>query len=232
MNKNLVEYTPSELIEKRAFLVRIDTRLTAQYGDPAPVPKDPVHELILTVLSQNTSDHNRDIAFNSLKKKYPSWESAAKASAAEIENAIRSGGLAQQKSKRIVEILRWIKTQSGGYNLDWLGDLPLEQALSKLTALKGVGIKTASVVMCFSFDAPVFPVDVHVHRICRRLELSPPKGTAETTHYFLQPLIPDGRWKQLHLNLLKLGRTVCRPANPDCPHCPLSDICPYPAFAN
>jgi len=228
MKRKLVEYTPAELTVKRAFLVRADSLLTARYGDPAPVPKEPVHELVLTVLSQNTSDHNRDTAFRSLMEKYPDWEAVMNASAADLENTIRSGGLAKQKSKRIIEILHWVRVQSGVFNLDWLGNIPLDRALSELTALKGVGIKTASVVMCFSFDAPVFPVDVHVHRICRRLDLSPQKGTAETTHWYLQPLIPGGRWKQLHLNLLKLGRTFCRPSNPDCPHCPLSDICPFP----
>ena len=232
MKKITAEYTPADLQAKRALLAQADSLLTKKYGDPSPVPKEPVHELILTILSQNTSDHNRDRAFKSLQMKYPDWESIAAASPAEIETAIRSGGLAKQKSKNIVEILNWVHDQSGSFNLDWLGEIPLEQALSRLTALKGVGIKTASVVMCFSFDAPVFPVDVHVHRICRRLELSPHNGTAETTHGYLQPLIPGGRWKQLHLNLLKLGRTSCRPSNPDCPRCPLADNCPYPVSSS
>ena len=228
MKKPNIDYTPAELKSKRTFLHEVDALLTEEYGDPAPKPKEPVHELILTVLSQNTSDSNRDRAFKSLTEKYNGWESIARASATEIEKAIRSGGLAGQKSKRIIEILNWIKQQSGSYSLDWLGAMPLDEALDKLTALKGVGVKTASVVMCFSFDAPVFPVDVHVHRISRRLELSPAKGTAEITHYCMQPLIPDDRWKELHLNMLKLGRTYCRPTNPDCGNCPLFGICPYP----
>ena len=226
MKRILIDYNEDELPTKRIFLQKVDFLLTNRFGNPSPARKDPVHELILTILSQNTSDHNRDLAFNKLMNRWPSWDEIAHAAPEEIEDAIRSGGLAYQKSHRIKEILYWIKSQSGEYKLDWLDSLPLKEALERLTALKGVGIKTASVLMCFSFDAPVFPVDVHVHRICRRLNLSPEKGTAETTHFYLQPLIPENRWKELHLNMLQLGRSDCRPSKPDCPACPLTKICP------
>ncbi len=227
MVKSGVLYSEVELAAKRAIVKAADELLMQRVGDPAPKRKDAVYELILTVLSQNTSDHNRDIAFGNLRERFPEWELVRKAKAEEIEEAIRPGGLAKQKSRNILSILDWVKEQSGGYDLNWLGKIPLPEALDKLTALPGVGIKTASVVMCFSFGAPVFPVDVHIHRICRRWGLSPAKGTAETTHYLMQPLIPEGRWKQLHLNMLKLGRIICRPAKPNCPDCPVKGICEF-----
>ena len=226
MKRLAINYSSDELQQKRTLLRKVDSLLSRQFGDSSPNRKNPVHELILTILSQNTSDHNRDLAFNHLLKRFPAWDEIAQAAPEEIEDAIRSGGLANQKSRRIKEILSWIESQSGEYNLDWLDNIPLENALDKLTSLKGIGIKTASVLMCFSFDAPVFPVDVHVHRICRRLGLAPEKGTAENTHFYMQPLIPENRWKELHLNMLKLGRSFCRPSKPDCQNCPLYRLCP------
>lgn len=220
-------YSGEEILSGRKFLSEIDRLLKEHFGDPVPKRKDPAHELILTVLSQNTSDHNRDMAFAGLKAQFDNWEKLSEAPVEKVEAAIRAGGLAKQKSRRILEILQWVKSKSGDFDLEWLGNIPLDEALNELTALKGVGIKTASVVMCFSFDSPVFPVDVHIHRIARRLGISPDKGTAETTHWSMQGIIPPGRWKQLHLNMLKLGRKYCRPSKPDCQECPINEMCPY-----
>jgi len=227
MGKRSFLYNEDELMAKRKLVKAADELLKQRYGNPAPRRKDAVYELILTVLSQNTSDHNRDLAFGNLRQKFPEWEQVRTADIADIEEAIRPGGLAKQKSRNLLRILDWVKAQSGGYNLDWLGQMPLAEALDKLTSLPGVGIKTAAVVMCFSFNAPVFPVDVHIHRICRRWGLSPEKAAAETTHYLMQDLIPPGRWKELHLNMLKLGRSLCRPAKPNCPECPVKDVCQF-----
>jgi len=227
MKNSIIQYSEKELVEKQALVKEVDNLLTKKYGNPAPMKKDAVHELILTVLSQNTSDHNRDLAFKNLTDKFPRWEQLWAAPLEEIEAAIRPGGLAKQKSQNIKQILCWLRDQSPDFNLNWLGKIPLQQALNKLISLKGVGIKTASVVMCFCFDAPLFPVDVHIHRICRRLHLSPQNGTAEMTHRYMQPLIPYGRWQELHLNLLILGRSLCRPKNPGCMPCPLNEICQY-----
>ena len=198
------------------------------FGEPdKPIPRDPLEVLILTVLSQSTSDHNRDMAFAEMKRRYPTWEQTASVSWEELAEAIRSGGLANQKAKRILDILAWLKAEKGGYTLDWVNDIPTEQTISELTTLNGVGLKTAAVLLCFSFDVDIFPVDVHVNRICRRLGLAPEKASAEKTHHLMQPLVPEGRAKPFHLNLLKLGRTYCRPTNPDCPNCPVKNDCRY-----
>jgi len=225
---NPLHYSEEELALRRAFISEADRLLRNRFGDP-PIKKqsDPLDTLIITILSQSTSDHNRDLAFSELKRRFPTWERAAEALESEIADAIRSGGLANQKSQRIKEILVWAREKSGGYGLDWLKDIRLDEAIEILTALKGVGIKTAAVVMCFAFDAEIFPVDVHIHRICRRLGLAPLKAAAEKTHQLMQPLIPPGRCKAFHLNLLILGRRICRPSNPKCEDCPLSEICPY-----
>jgi endonuclease-3 len=230
--KNIQEspYTATELSAKRDFIRKIDHLLQKHFGEPEVKPTPaPLDTLILTVLSQNTSDHNRDLAFADLKQRFPNWDKVAEAPVTEIAQTIRSGGLANIKSQRIKEILNWVKERSGGYNLDWLKNLTLEEALKTLQTLKGVGIKTASVVMCFCFQAEIFPVDVHIHRICRRLELVPTTASAEKTHWLMQPLIPSDRAKSLHLNMLKLGRKQCRPRKPDCENCPLLKVCPSPS---
>ncbi|MBC8205238.1 endonuclease III [bacterium] len=203
--------------------------MKSEFGDPdKKPPANPLDNLILTILSQSTSDRNRDTAFTDLKERFPDWESAAEAETDEIAAAIRPGGLANQKSARIKDILRWVKQKRGDYKLDWLKDMTPDEVIAELTQLKGIGVKTAAVLLCFSFEVDIFPVDVHVHRICRRLELVLHNASAEKTHYQMQTLIPPGRSKPFHLNLLKLGRTYCRPANPKCGECPINIICPYP----
>ena len=230
---NPIHYSEEELALKRAFISEADRLLKIRFGDPSIKKQSgPLDTLIITILSQSTSDHNRDLAFSELKRRFPTWKQAAEASESEIADAIRSGGLANQKSRRIKDILSWVWKKSGEYSLDWLEDYTLNEAIEILTALKGVGIKTAAVVMCFAFDAEIFPVDVHIHRICRRLGLAPIKTAAEKTHRLMQPLISPGRCKAFHLNLLILGRRICRPSNPSCEECPLSGICPYFSYTS
>ena len=228
-----ISYTDEELSRKRKLVLEADRLLHDRFGEPeSSKVKDPLDILIRTVLSQSTSDHNRDLAFARFKQRFPDWESALNASPQEIAAAIMPGGLANQKSQRIKDILRWVRNKSAEFNLDWLNDINLDEAISELTSLKGVGVKTAAVLMCFAFDAEIFPVDVHIHRICRRLGWAPENATAEKTHFLMQPLIPWGRAKPFHLNLLKLGRTYCRPSKPSCRECPLSKICQFYKLGN
>ncbi len=213
--------------DAKAAAREADCLLRERFGEPEKlVPRDPLDTLILTILSQNTSDHNRDLAYREFKRCFPDWEGAAGASPEEIAAAIRSGGLAEQKARSILAILDWVKRSAGDYSLDWIGGLSEEEAISKLTSLKGVGIKTAAVLLCFAFGRDIFPVDVHVHRICRRLGLVSANASAEKTHHLMQPLVSAGRARSFHLNLLKLGRSLCRPSNPGCADCPLLKICP------
>jgi len=185
----------------------------------------PLDSLILTVLSQSTSDLNSDRAFESLKSAFPTWQSVMDVPVSKVEEAIRSGGLARQKSVRIQDILQWVKREFGALDLGCLRKMDAQEVIRKFTAVKGIGVKTISVTLLFSCGKDVFPVDTHVHRICRRLRLVPDKATAEKTHHVMAPLVPKGKGLSLHVNMLRLGRKICRSLKPLCEECPLSDLC-------
>jgi endonuclease-3 len=207
--------------------------LEAAYGRPTIArPRPPIDELILTILSQNTSDTNRDRAWRSLRRLFPSWEAARKAPRARIEAAIRAGGLARVKSRVIQEVLRSVHAQVGGIDLGFLRDLPQEEAKAWLRQFRGVGDKTAACVLLFSCGLPVFPVDTHIHRVTRRLGWIGPDATAAEAHRALAGLIPPHRCLTAHVNFITLGRQVCRPQRPRCPSCPLRRCCPYAAKAS
>lgn len=206
----------------------IVTALEDRFGIPRRgADLDPLSNLILTVLSQNTNDKNRDQAYRRLKERFSDWEQVRQANIKQIEEAIRPGGLAKQKSERIKNILNWIHQEYGSLSLDNLCTMEPAQAIEKFCQLKGIGIKTISVVLMFSCGVDIFPVDTHVHRICRLLGLVPPNVTAEKTFWLMQPLVPDGKSFSLHMNLLRLGRTICRARRPLCDQCPLSRYCDY-----
>jgi endonuclease-3 len=198
------------------------------YGKPRWEQKPPVDELIATILSQNTNDANRDRAYNALRGKYPTWEDVAQAPVRGIVAAIRPAGLGPQKGPRIRAVLRQIQAERGALDLGFLARLPVEEARTWLIGLPGVGPKTAAIVLLFSFDRPAFPVDTHIHRVTGRLELLPAKMTADAAHEHLARLFTADQYAAAHLNLIRLGRTACRARTPDCPHCPLRTICPYP----
>ena len=187
---------------------------------------NPLGSLILTVLSQSTNDRNRDTAYKRLKQSFPDWEAVMNSPADKIADAIRPAGLANQKSQRIKDILKWVYATYGSFNLDCLCDMESEQVIDTFLNLKGVGIKTISVVLMYTCGKDIFPVDTHVHRICKRLDLVPEKTSAEKTHHLMQPLVPEGKSYSLHMNFLQLGRTICKAQTPKCQQCPLMDICP------
>ncbi len=204
------------------------TRLLDAYGVPTwrdPLP--PVDELVSTILSQNTNDVNRDRAFYSLKARFPNWESVRLAPEAEIIEAIRPAGLANQKGPRIKAVLNEIYAERGNLDLGFLADLPLEDARQWLLKFKGVGRKTAAIVLQFSLNRPAFPVDTHIYRITGQLGLRPEKFTLEQTHDLMEQLIDPADFYAGHLNLIRLGRETCHPGKPDCAHCPVSDLCEY-----
>jgi len=205
----------------------LNARLEKIYGTFKPFEKlDGVTELILTVLSQNTNDINRDRAFTNLKEKFPTWDDVLSAPAKKIENAIRVGGLAHNKSIAIMKILSEIKTRYGKYTLDTIASLPIDEALTELTKFPGVGIKTAACVLVFSYGKPVIPVDTHVHRLSTRLGLVTQKATAEQTFDVLMKIIPEKLRYPFHIYLIRHGRMCCKSQRPDCPNCPLNDLCP------
>lgn len=203
-------------------------RLLATYGEPIwRTPLPPLDELISTILSQNTNDLNRDRAFQELRSRFPTWESVRDARAASVIAAIRTAGLANQKGPRIQAALRDITRERGALDLSFLRSLPPEDARTWLTALKGVGPKTAAIVMQFSLGMPAFPVDTHIYRVTGRLGLRPATLSVEKTHAWLAKLFPPQAYGPAHLNLIRLGREICHARKPSCDRCPLLDLCPY-----
>lgn len=207
---------------------KIAAALERRFGTPKVRRRgDLIGSFVLTTLSQHTSDVNAARAFDVLKGKFPEWSDVAGATPRQIANAIRSAGLANQKSGRIRDFVRWVKATFGDYDLSPIRKMPTDEIVELLTSVKGIGIKTVSVVLLFSLGRDVFPVDTHVHRICRRVGLVPDKVTAERTHHLMAPLVPKGKSLSLHVNLLKLGRTICHARGPKCPECPANRLCRF-----
>jgi endonuclease III len=210
----------------RRRLRAIRDRLRAEYGQPVPRPhRAPVDELVLTVLSQNTNDRNRDVAYGRLRERFESWAEVREAPVEELEEAIRPGGLAPTKSVRIQEILRALDDD----DLGWLADAPLEEGRAYLMSLPGVGRKTAACVLLFSFGLPDVPVDTHVYRVGSRLRLFRPGASFEEAHdelLRLTRLDPDEAY-EVHVLLIRHGRRTCVARAPRCEECPLRRMCPY-----
>jgi endonuclease III len=205
----------------------ITRRLERRFGDLVPPrASDPLEELILTVLSQHTSDVNAERAFTSLCAVFPSWEGVVAAPAAAVADAIRSGGLANTKAPRIQAILRDVHDREGSYDLSRLRDLTDTEARAYLTSLPGIGPKTAAVVLSFSLGRDAIPVDTHVLRVARRLGLVPANASAERADRLLHDVVPEGLRTRLHVGLIRLGREICKAPTPRCAVCPLKDLCP------
>jgi endonuclease-3 len=201
----------------------IRDRLRREYGRPVLRPhREPIDELILTVLSQNTNDRNRDVAWARLRERLPTWDAVREAPVAEIEDAIRPGGLAPTKSVRIKQILEAL----GDDDLCWLEDAPLEQARNYLVELPGVGRKTAAVVLLFSFGRPEVPVDTHVYRVASRLGLIRPGASFDEAHDEMLRLVDPDDAYEIHVLLIRHGRRTCIAREPRCEECPLHRMCP------
>jgi endonuclease-3 len=220
--------SPSELSEKRRSVRHIIQNLEATYGAPVnDSPDDPLSELVLTILSQATTDTNSRRAFDDLRRRFPDWESARRARPSAIAAAIKSGGLANAKSVVIKNALNEIKKRRGELNLSFLQTATIEDGREFLTSLAGVGPKTAACVLLFSCNKEVFPMDTHILRITKRLGLVPQKFNDEQSHRLMAKLIPPKMHYSLHVNLIKHGRRICRPQNPKCDNCSLIDHCDY-----
>lgn len=203
--------------------------LEALYHNEASPPKlkheEPLDGLILTVLSQNTNDRNRDTAFDRLKARFPTWEATAKAEVEALEDAIRPAGLAPTKARRILTILEIIHRDFGGYSIIPLKERGRDEARDYLTALPGVGAKTAACVLLFDMELPAFPVDTHIGRVCRRVGFVPEKMSAEEISSLMEREVPPARYLGGHVNLIEHGRAVCRARKPLCENCPLMTLC-------
>jgi endonuclease-3 len=214
------------IIIKRARI--IDKILAETYGAKAPEKRtDPTSELVLTILSQNTNDKNRDQAFDELRRRFPTWGDVAAARPAQIAQAIRAGGLSRLKSGRIKTILRQIAERSPDYTLSFLAEMSDGAIWEYLTSFTGVGPKTAACVLLFALGRHAMPVDTHVHRVGKRLGLIPDSFSAERAHeLFLELNLPLNIY-QLHINMIWHGRALCRPTRPRCPTCTLKRYCYY-----
>jgi endonuclease-3 len=199
-------------------------RLRRVYGVPGvPAHGRPLDELVLTVLSQSTNDRNRDVAFAALRERFGSWEEVRAAPVADVEAAIRPGGISRVKSVRIQAILEAI---GDPLDLGWLETAPVEEGRAYLVGLPGVGRKTAACVLLFSFGLRDVPVDTHVGRVGARLGLLPGKGSADAIHDAMLEITPRGAELELHVNLLRHGRRTCHAQRPNCEECILSRTCP------
>jgi endonuclease-3 len=204
-------------------------RLRAKYGRPETrIHGAPIDELVLTVLSQNTNDRNRDVAYERLRDRFPSWGAVRDAPVAEVEEAIRPGGLAVTKAPRIQRILAAISdSSSGSMDLSWMGDAPLDEARDYLCDLPGVGRKTAACVLLFAYGRHDVPVDTHVHRVGTRLGLFRAGASLDECHDEMLRLSKGADPLEAHVALIRHGRRTCTARNPGCPACPLLRGCPH-----
>ena len=201
--------------------------LGEEYGPFEWQPRyDPASELVYTILSQHTSDVNSERAFRALMATFGSLEAIAAADVADIEDAIRSGGLAKTKAPRIKAILNEVMRKVGSYDLSFLAEMPLEDAKAWLKELDGVGPKTAAIILCFSLGLPAMPVDTHIYRVSRRLGFIGPKVSAEQAHDILEPMVEPEDVFAFHLYLINHGRQVCKARRPRCADCVLAWGCP------
>jgi endonuclease-3 len=215
-----------KLKKEKAF--EVHRRLEKFYGVRVNSnPANPIEELVVTVLSQNTNDVNRDKAYTELIKQFPTWEEVMAADEKDVVQAVRIAGLANQKGPRIQNILRQIKDERGELSLEFLREYDPDDASKWLTKFKGVGPKTAAIVLQFALEIPAFPVDTHVYRITGRLGLRPEKMRVEKAHKHLEGLFDPDTYYAAHLNIITLGRQICNARKPKCDECPLQDICEY-----
>ena len=220
-------------MELQSRFLAVHQRLLAAYGQPVWREALPaLDELVSTILSQNTNDNNRDRAFWALRRALPTWEAVRDAPAELVVEAIRPAGLGNQKGPRIQTVLREITAQRGSLDLSFLNEWSVEEVRSWLMQFKGVGPKTAAIVLQFSLNKPAFPVDTHVYRVTGRLGLRPAEMTVEAAHLHFEALLPPETYYAAHLNLIRLGREICAARKPDCPRCPLNDLCDFALSSN
>lgn len=215
--------------ERREKAKQVDRRLAKAFGSEVPLHEreDIVHELIHAVLSQNTSRRNYNLAYSRLTEAFPTVEKLAKAPVTSIERAIRPGGLSNQKSRAIKAILTAVKNERGDYSLEFIRDMSVPEARAWLTALPGVGPKTASVVLMFADARQVLPVDTHVLRTSKRIGLIDENTTAVQAQERLEELVAPARRPCMHIELVELGREICHARGPKHLICPVNMLCDF-----
>ena len=185
--------------------------------------------LIGTILSQNTTDKNSSKAFAQLKDAYPTYEDVLAAPVDDLIDVIRVAGLGNQKAPRIQRSLEKIKAERGSLDLEFLGEMDPDAARDWLTSIKGIGLKTASIVICFGFNGPAFPVDTHVNRVSQRIGFTPAGTTPDKAHYIMEEIVPPADYFAFHIQLIQHGRAVCKARSPRCATCQIAHLCDYNA---
>jgi endonuclease-3 len=214
--------------EEQRFLKEANRRLLDAYGARSRAGEaHPTDELVATILSQHTSDTNSHRAFRNLKARFSSWDHLLGAPDSDVIDAIRSAGLANIKGPRIKQVLTAIKGSYGTLDLEFLRPMPVGDVKKILTALPGVGPKTAACVALFSLQMSAFPVDTHVQRIAVRLGLLDAREQPERFQELVEESMPENALLSLHLNLVRHGREVCRARSPLCSECVLLSICEF-----
>ena len=212
---------------RRDAIRLVHERLSDEYGTPKPKERrSPLDEVVFTILSQNTTDKNRDRAWGSLWKRFDNWDSVARAPVSQIAKAIEIGGLHRVKAQRIKELLKQVEVERGSYELDNLGEMEVAEALQELGRFKGLGPKSINCVLLFSLGLPAFPVDTHVHRIFRRLGILDTRDLGRANRE-IQDDVPDEIVYPLHMNVIRHGRQVCSARSPSCWTCVIEDLCVY-----
>ena len=217
------------LTTRRAKTKQVCVVLERELGLPvqSSTLPPPLDVLIATVLSQNTNDKNSHRAYVGLRSRFPTWEQASVAPTRSIAAVIRTGGMADQKSKRIKEILHRVYDRLHAYSLDPLRKSSNQKIMDWLTSLPGIGPKTAACVILFALGRDIFPVDTHVHRVCNRLGITNGARTPEETFREMADVVPKEKGYSFHTNLIRFGRMICRSTRPLCGECPLYDLCVY-----
>lgn len=213
------------------WILSVLDHLEALWHNEANPPQlghgEPLEGLVLTVLSQNTNDRNRDAAFARLKERFASWDAVVRGGAAQLEDAVRPAGLAPTKARHILEILNIVKRDFGEYSIAPLAERGRDEARRYLIALPGVGAKTAACVLLFDMGLPAFPVDTHVGRIARRVGFAAERAPAEDISLLLERETPPSRYLGGHVNMIEHGRAICRARAPQCGACPLTALCNF-----
>lgn len=183
--------------------------------------------LIGTILSQNTTDKNSSRAFEQLKATYPGYSDVLNAPEEELIEVIRIAGLANQKAPHIQRSLRKILDERGEFDLEFIGEMPADEARAWLTSIKGVGLKTASIVISFNFNGLAFPVDTHINRVAQRIGFTPEGSNPDKSTYIMEDIVPPKDYFAFHIQMIQHGRAVCKARNPKCIECPLQNLCDY-----
>jgi endonuclease III len=212
----------------RVKALEVYERLLKTHGEHPLIPRrEPMHELISTILSHRTTQSNEDKAYKNMWTRFDSWEAIRDAPVDELTKALEPANFPEVKAPYIKEALTRIYAARGEPSLDFLRDMPVNEALEWLMDLPGVGIKTASLVLLFCFAMPVMPVDSHVHRVTQRIGLIGPKVTPNAAHVQLLALLPPDPHVlfNFHINCLRHGQKICIWGTPRCEKCPLTDLC-------